>query len=1827
MRHTIDVWAAQADPGPAPAFTAFRLSQYRSGGVPGSQTIQQLEFSPPNLPIFRAGSSPFMGDYLDVATEAPFVRNGSTWSFNTAAAASPVFHGIWTDNRDIRPPANGRWTDYTPPIPPFARPTMSGFDPTQAIPPCVAGQAGMRNQNIYTARITRGLVVGAIGNSRRLGAVQRSFPVFAQNNGTTIRSYRLTITNQPAGGQASFKQFEQLATLDVRVPPKSTVARTVFARSTDPHAQINVSVVEVSAPNGAPVPNGQRGTIVLNPDPTNPDLENPDLENPDLENPDLENAEVHNPDLENATVRNPDLENPDLENPDLENPDLENTTVVNTSILNPDLENPDLENPDLENPDLENPDLENVDLINGALSDTTWVITNKGNTAGSYTVKLALNRLLPLGFRSQLLAHKVYQTPAALGCSLLKQSQTVLLANIPNPRFAATGELLNPDLENPDLENLTIAIAPGETARITLRVFDPNRHDAVTFRAAESVTPVAVAQAVNTPEANQGITQPAAAGVLTSNAPVPGSAVGGAYATTLTSVVPGTWTVSGGTVPPGLVVNPATGQITGTPTASGTFTFTAQFRSPSGLIDYRTVTITVGAVGTSADVAVSAVAPTDPVAVGANLPYTLHVSNLGPAAATSVELTDTLPEGTTFVSAATSLGSCRHANGTLVCTLGTLASGGSATVVLTVRPTISGAHINQAVVSADSADPIASNNTAVTTTTAVLVVGPSAFVVTNTLNGGAGSLRQAILDANANAGPDTITFAIPGAGLHQILPLAAGLPAITDPVTIDATTQPGFVVGGPVVELNGGETSAGANGLVINAGASVVRGLIINRFPGSGIVLQGGDSNIVVGNWIGTTASGGAPAGNGNGILILSSANSIGGQALAERNVISGNTNGVQIGQSALGNSISGNLIGTDATGTLDVGNVQAGVLVIGEANAIGGPGGSRNVISGNGEAGVRLGGGASGNSVQNNFIGTDLSGLNPLPNLVGVSIGINPSSSASSNVIGGVTAGTGNLIAFNTSTGVSVSSGGTNNAIFGNAIHSNGALGIDLNADGVTANDPGDGDTGANDLQNFPVLAAASGGVQGTLSSAPASDFRIEFFGSAACDASGNGEGATFLGAMSVATDATGLATIPLFTTAAGQFVTATATDPSNNTSEFSACVQTGEQPEIAITATDPDAAELGSNTGTVVVTRTGPTTLERDVVVSITGSAINNSDYEITSAALVGAVNPTFFTLRIPAGQTTAAVTVTPIFSPEVEGSETVILTAEGNPVTVTIADEPAIALTATDPAAAELGSNTGTVVVTRTGPATYDRDVVINLTGTAINNSDYEISSPALVGDVNPSFFTLRIPAGQTTATVTVTPLFSPAVEGSETVVLTAESTSATVTIADEPAVTLTATDPDAAELGTNTATVVATRTGPTTYDRDVVISLAGSAVNSSDYLITSPALLGSVNPSFFTLRLIAGQATATVTVTPIADGLAEGPETVVLTAEGAVATVTIVDEFVGLTFPVITTANSGPGSLRQAILDANTSPGNDLITFAIPGAGVHTIALQEAPLPPITGTVTIDGTTQPGWSGLPLVEIDGTNAGPAANGLVITGNSTTVQALAINRFGTLGGAGSPGGSGIVVQGAGSHRVLMNFIGVDATGTLARPNRGNGIVVIDSPDNRIGGTSPFRNVVSANGGAGILLSGIGTTSTTIASNFVGTSVTGTAALANANGIVVTNAGSNTIGGALGGNVISGNTSSGVVIGGNAQLNLVIGNFIGTNLQGAPLGNGTRGVLVTDNAHDNRIGGIFLSGSNVIAFNAQAGVQIESGTNNAVLVMRSLRTEGSASTSAPPA
>src|SRR5262249_50684569 len=135
-------------------------------------------------------------------------------------------------------------------------------------------------------------------------------------------------------------------------------------------------------------------------------------------------------------------------------------------------------------------------------------------------------------------------------------------------------------------------------------------------------------------------------------------------------------------------------------------------------------------------------------------------------------------------------------------------------------------------------------------------------------------------------------------------------------------------------------------------------------------------------------------------------------------------------------------------------------------------------------------------------------------------------------------------------------------NGILGNAVYSNGALGIDLGSNGVTFNDFQDPDSGANLFQNFPIVnfVTFSAGVltvPGTLNSTPNTTFRLEFFGNSACDPSGSGEGQSYLGSLNVTTTAAGDASFTAVFPVSTSFVTATATDPANNTSEFSRCSQ----------------------------------------------------------------------------------------------------------------------------------------------------------------------------------------------------------------------------------------------------------------------------------------------------------------------------------------------------------------------------------------------------------------------------------------------------------------------------------------------------------------------------------------------------------------------------------------------------------------------------------------------------------------------------------------------
>jgi hypothetical protein len=259
------------------------------------------------------------------------------------------------------------------------------------------------------------------------------------------------------------------------------------------------------------------------------------------------------------------------------------------------------------------------------------------------------------------------------------------------------------------------------------------------------------------------------------------------------------------------------------------------------------------------------------------------------------------------------------------------------------------------------------------------------------------------------------------------------------------------------------------------------------------------------------------------------------------------------------GNTIQGNYIGTNTAGNAAEGNGN-GMAILSASNFIGGTtAASRNVISGNLLNGIVVNNVL--NMIRGNFIGTASSGTSTVPNgRHGIDI------SSSNSVIGGTLAGEGNVIAFNSRSGVGVDRLATGVSIRGNAIHSNGLLGISLSGGGATLNDPGnpaDTDVGANNLQNYPVLllAKTDGGnttIQGTLSSAPSSSFTLDFYSNPSCDSSGFGEGRTYLGSTNVLTDSSsmvGFEVVLPVTTTVGHFIAATATDSQGNTSEFCAC------------------------------------------------------------------------------------------------------------------------------------------------------------------------------------------------------------------------------------------------------------------------------------------------------------------------------------------------------------------------------------------------------------------------------------------------------------------------------------------------------------------------------------------------------------------------------------------------------------------------------------------------------------------------------------------------
>jgi hypothetical protein len=411
------------------------------------------------------------------------------------------------------------------------------------------------------------------------------------------------------------------------------------------------------------------------------------------------------------------------------------------------------------------------------------------------------------------------------------------------------------------------------------------------------------------------------------------------------------------------------------------------------------------------------------------------------------------------------------------------------------------------------------------------------IIVSNTNDSGLGSLRQAIVDANGNIGPDIIAFNIPGSGAHTIQP-ASPLPYLSGgSITIDGYSQNGALEATDTtsatlkIEIDGTNLIT-ESCLAISSAGNVIKGLAINRCPWDGVRIYGPSamSNTIAGNYIGTDVSGTTVLSNtqfGVSMWYGADHNTVGGSTPGERNVISGNGWGNVAIYDSSDNIVLGNYVGTEASGTANLGTPSDGVYVGGSAqnNAVG----PHNVISGN-EDGVRIEGSTTtSNTVFGNYIGTQADSTDPLGNhLRGVYI----ETAASDNTVG-----PDNVIAHNGYDGVSVVGGSTTgNTITRNSIFSND-MGIDLLS-------------GANGAIETPTIVATTLGSINVVGFA-CPGCTVEVFENGDAD----GEGETYVARTTA--DGSGAFTITVGALTE-PYLTATATDVVSGTSEFSAVFTT---------------------------------------------------------------------------------------------------------------------------------------------------------------------------------------------------------------------------------------------------------------------------------------------------------------------------------------------------------------------------------------------------------------------------------------------------------------------------------------------------------------------------------------------------------------------------------------------------------------------------------------------------------------------------------------------
>lgn len=869
------------------------------------------------------------------------------------------------------------------------------------------------------------------------------------------------------------------------------------------------------------------------------------------------------------------------------------------------------------------------------------------------------------------------------------------------------------------------------------------------------------------------------------------------------------------------------------------------------------------------------------------------------------------------------------------------------------------------------------------------------------------TLRAAVEEANALPGTDIINFNIGGSGV-QTIALNTTL-NVTAPVMIDGTTQPGASCAAwpptLLIEVNGENGALSGFNLGFGSNGSTVRGLVINNLPGPGIEIANSSNHSIECNFLGTDETGTTDLANNYGVFIQQDShnNTIGGPSDSQRNLISGNTlqqiNIANYGSQPYNNVVQNNYVGTDVTGTaaLGGGSYEAIGIFGGHTNAI-----LDNLISGNSTSAISITGdgarSSDGNLIQGNLIGTDVNGTSALGNGSGIELGASGNTNVLNTIIG-------------------TNGDGANDASEGNVISGNSGNAIVM--EGVTGN----------------VVAGNLIGTDatGTAPLGNGSETIVLYNGANNNRIGTNGDGVSDTLERNIISNS-GPEAVWIISGSTGNVVAGNYIG-----TDITGTVDFGNSEGISIDSSDNNI--IGTNGSNDAFNAS-----ERNVIAgNSTGVFVSNSDNTIIAGNYIG-VDATGVTAL---GNTSAGILIN-------TGSDNTRIGTNADAIYDAIETN---VIAGNGEGIALWGSGVGVL-----SPGISGTSIKGNLLGvgsdglTALANSGGGIvvrnyASNSVIGGPNPGEG--NVIANHPTGIIMYSG-YQTAIVGNSFFNNTTPL-SLNLVGANDAGDPDTSLGPQRANMGQNYPVL-----GEATIQSGNLLvnySIDSTVVNSAypiaiDFYEAVSAVDGQ-GRTYLGRTTIAGPGSDTPNLgNAAALGVAPGDYVVAMAtdANGNTSLFSPV-QFVGRIFTVNSTGDAGdanPGdeicetasigecTLRAAIQEANATVGADAVYFNIPGVGVQTITPGSA-LPAITESLIIDGLTQPGascttWPPTLLVELNGAGAGAFVNGIsfsAFSANGSTIRGLVINRF---------AGNGIDGAFTSNVHVECNFIGTNAAGTTA-------------------------------------------------------------------------------------------------------------------------------------------------------------------------------------------